>query len=208
MQDEKVNILLVDDQPAKLLTYEVILRELGGGLYYVDDWTHRHANFFRSIQLTKSALFLILLLVVGVAAFNIVSTLVMVVKDKQADIAILRTVGATPRSVLGIFMTQGTAIGVIGTLCGVLLGVLLSVNAMFLEELSFHLYPRPRQQLKLFAAAILENFGYRQLNSVWRLMGLVRWALRQRGRSRWGRIHRHASWQHAGEPQAQEASAG
>ena len=88
------------------------------------------------------------------------------------------------------------------------LGVLLSVNAMFLEELSFHLYPRPRQQLKLFAAAILENFGYRQLNSVWRLMGLIRWALRQRGRSRWGRIHRHASWQHEGEPQAQEASAG
>jgi lipoprotein-releasing system permease protein len=109
----------------------LVVRELAqslGGLYYVDDWTHRHANFFRSIQLTKSALFLILLLVVGVAAFNIVSTLVMVVKDKQADIAILRTVGATPRSVLAIFMTQGTAIGVIGTLIGVLLGVLIAVN--------------------------------------------------------------------------------
>jgi lipoprotein-releasing system permease protein len=100
---------------------------LGGG-YYVDDWTRKHATFFRSIQLTKSALFIILLLVVGVAAFNIVSTLVMVVKDKQSDIAILRTVGASPRSVLAIFLTQGVAIGVIGTLSGVLLGVLISVN--------------------------------------------------------------------------------
>jgi lipoprotein-releasing system permease protein len=100
---------------------------LGGG-YYIDDWTRKHANFFRSIQLTKTVMFVILLLVVGVAAFNIVSTLVMVVKEKQADIAILRTVGASPRSILGIFVTQGTAIGAIGTLAGVLLGVLVSVN--------------------------------------------------------------------------------
>lgn len=100
---------------------------LGGG-YYIDDWTRKNANFFRSIQLTKSALFLILLLVVGVAAFNIISTLVMVVKDKRSDIAILRTVGASPRSVLAIFATQGVAIGAIGTLAGVLLGVLISVN--------------------------------------------------------------------------------
>lgn len=100
---------------------------LGGG-YYVDDWTRKHANFFRSIQLTKSVMFVILLLVVAVAAFNIISTLVMVVKDKQADIAILRTMGATPRSILTIFMTQGTAIGLIGTLSGVALGVLISVS--------------------------------------------------------------------------------
>ncbi|HEX7114995.1 MAG TPA: lipoprotein-releasing ABC transporter permease subunit [Steroidobacter sp.] len=98
------------------------------GAYYVDNWTNRHANFFRSIQLTKSALFLILLLIVGVAAFNIISTLVMVVKDKQADIAILRTLGSTPRSVMSIFLTQGTAIGLIGTLCGVALGILIAVN--------------------------------------------------------------------------------
>jgi lipoprotein-releasing system permease protein len=126
-----IRLRLVDLFRAPIVVRE-LAQSLGGGLYYVDDWTHRHANFFRSIQLTKSALFLILLLVVGVAAFNIVSTLVMVVKDKQADIAILRTVGATPRSVLAIFMTQGTAIGVIGTLCGVLLGVLLSVNLEWL----------------------------------------------------------------------------
>lgn len=100
---------------------------LGGG-YYIDDWTRKHANFFRSIQLTKSVLFVILLLVVAVAAFNIISTLVMVVKDKQADIAILRTLGATPRSILSIFVTQGTAIGLVGTLSGVALGILISVN--------------------------------------------------------------------------------
>jgi lipoprotein-releasing system permease protein len=100
---------------------------LGGG-YYVDDWTRKHANFFRSIQLAKSMMFIMLLLVVAVAAFNIVSTLVMVVKDKQSDIAILRTVGARPASVLAIFMTQGTAIGAIGTLAGLALGVLISVN--------------------------------------------------------------------------------
>ena len=108
-----------------------VVRELAvalGGGYYVDDWSRKHATFFRSIQLTKSALFIILLLVVGVAAFNIVSTLVMVVKDKRTDIAILRTVGASPRSILSIFMIQGVAIGVIGTLSGVLLGVLISIN--------------------------------------------------------------------------------
>jgi lipoprotein-releasing system permease protein len=100
---------------------------LGGG-YYIDDWTRKHANFFRSIQLTKSVMFVILLLVVAVAAFNIISTLVMVVKDKQSDIAILRTIGATPRSILAIFMTQGTTIGMIGTLAGVALGVLIATN--------------------------------------------------------------------------------
>jgi lipoprotein-releasing system permease protein len=100
---------------------------MGGG-YRIDDWTRKHANFFRSIQLTKSLLFLILLLVVAVAAFNIVSTLVMVVKDKRSDIAILRTLGTTPRSVQAIFMTQGVAIGAIGTLAGIVVGVLLSFN--------------------------------------------------------------------------------
>ncbi len=101
--------------------------DLGGG-FYVSDWTRRHANFFRSIQLTKSVMFIILLAVVGVAAFNIVSTLVMVVKDKRADIAILRTMGARPRGILAIFIIQGTVIGVIGTLLGVALGTLLAVN--------------------------------------------------------------------------------
>ncbi len=99
-----------------------------GEYVLINDWTKRNVNFFRSIQITKSILFVILLLVVAVAAFNIVSTLVMVVKDKQSDIAILRTVGATPASIVRIFMTQGTVIGVVGTFAGVALGVLLATN--------------------------------------------------------------------------------
>ncbi len=94
----------------------------------VIDWTRRNTNFFRSIQITKSILFVILLLVVAVAAFNIVSTLVMVVKDKQSDIAILRTAGAMPSSILRIFVAQGAVIGIVGTTVGVLFGVLLSLN--------------------------------------------------------------------------------
>src|SRR5210317_2652059 len=108
-----------------------IVREVArehGELVLVSDWTRRHVNFFRSIQITKSILFVILLLVIAVAAFNIVSTLVMVVKEKQADIAILRTVGARPTSILRIFVTQGSVIGIVGTLAGVVFGVLLAIN--------------------------------------------------------------------------------
>jgi lipoprotein-releasing system permease protein len=104
-----------------------VAEDLGGG-FWVEDWTQRHANFFRSIELTKRMMFFILLLVVAVAAFNIVSTLVMAVKDKQPDIAILRTLGARPGSILAVFATQGTVIGLLGTLGGVALGVLLSLN--------------------------------------------------------------------------------
>ena len=108
-----------------------IVREVAlehGALVLISDWTRRHVNFFRSIQITKSILFVILLMVIAVAAFNIVSTLVMVVKDKQADIAILRTVGARPSSILRIFVTQGSVIGIVGTFAGVLFGVLLAMN--------------------------------------------------------------------------------
>jgi len=108
-----------------------IVREVArehGELVLVSDWTRRHVNFFRSIQITKSILFVILLMVVAVAAFNIVSTLVMVVKDKQSDIAILRTVGARPSSILRIFVTQGSIVGVVGTLAGVASGILVALN--------------------------------------------------------------------------------
>ena len=108
-----------------------IVREVAlenGSMVMVSDWTRRHVNFFRSIQITKSILFVILLLVIAVAAFNIVSTLVMVVKDKQSDIAILRTAGASPASIVGIFVTQGSIIGIVGTLLGVIGGVLLATN--------------------------------------------------------------------------------
>ncbi|MBX3704033.1 MAG: lipoprotein-releasing ABC transporter permease subunit [Steroidobacteraceae bacterium] len=100
---------------------------LGGG-YLVSDWTRRHGNFFRSIQVTKSIMFVVLSLVVAVAAFNIVSTLVMVVQEKRADIAILRTLGGSPRDMLRIFATQGAVIGVAGTAAGVALGLLVAGN--------------------------------------------------------------------------------
>ncbi len=110
--------LAVRDPYEAPLAVREVASELGGGLY-VEDWTQRNANFFRSIELTKRMMFFILLLVVAVAAFNIVSTLVMAVKDKQPDIAILRTIGARPASILAIFTTQGTVIGLLGTLGGV-----------------------------------------------------------------------------------------
>jgi lipoprotein-releasing system permease protein len=100
---------------------------LGGG-YYVSDWTRNHANFFRSIEITKSMLFVILMLVVAVAAFNIVAALVMVVKDKRGDIAILRTIGAAPGSILAVFSIQGAFIGLAGTAAGAALGLTLSAN--------------------------------------------------------------------------------
>ena len=121
-----VRLSVTDIYQASQVVRKVALGTGGGVL--VSDWTRRHVNFFRSIQITKSILFVILLMVVAVAAFNIVSTLVMVVKDKQSDIAILRTVGATPSDILRIFITQGSVIGVLGTAGGVILGVTLSLN--------------------------------------------------------------------------------
>jgi lipoprotein-releasing system permease protein len=106
-------------------------RELSATLpgdLYVSDWTRQHSNFFRAVEIEKRVMFIILTLIVAVAAFNIVSTLVMVVTDKRADIAILRTMGATPGSITRIFMVQGSLIGVIGTLLGVAGGVLLAWN--------------------------------------------------------------------------------
>lgn len=121
-----VRLAVTEIYEAPAIVREVALAH--GELVLVSDWTRRHVNFFRSIQITKSILFVILLMVIAVAAFNIVSTLVMVVKDKQADIAILRTIGARPMSILRIFVTQGSIVGVAGTLAGVVLGVLLALN--------------------------------------------------------------------------------
>jgi lipoprotein-releasing system permease protein len=88
----------------------------------VRDWTRSNRNWFDAVQIEKRLMFIILTLIVAVAAFNLVSTLVMTVTDKRADIAILRTLGASPRSVMGIFVVQGAAAGIIGTLSGVALG--------------------------------------------------------------------------------------
>ena len=111
------------------------------GQYYVTDWTQQHSNFFKAIQLEKRVMFIILALIVAVAAFNIVSTLVMAVTDKRADIAIMRTLGAGPRSIMGIFIIQGALIGVIGTVLGAFFGILIALNidviVPFIENL-FH----------------------------------------------------------------------
>lgn len=96
--------------------------------YWVRDWSSYHANWFRAVKIEKRMIFLLLLLIVAVAAFNIVSTLVMVVTDKQSDIAILRTLGSSPRSIMSIFMVQGAIIGIIGTIIGTVGGVSLSLN--------------------------------------------------------------------------------
>ncbi|HYX75014.1 MAG TPA: lipoprotein-releasing ABC transporter permease subunit [Steroidobacteraceae bacterium] len=105
-----------------------VSQQLGIQGFYVTDWTQDHANFFRSIEITKSMLFVILLMLVAVAAFNIVATLVMIVKEKQTDIAILRTLGAAPHNVLLTFAVQGVLIGLAGTLGGAALGTLLADN--------------------------------------------------------------------------------
>ncbi|MDE2258848.1 MAG: lipoprotein-releasing ABC transporter permease subunit [Betaproteobacteria bacterium] len=95
---------------------------------WLSDWTREHANLFRAVAIEKNVMFIILLLIVAVAAFNIVSTLVMAVTDKEADIAILRTLGAAPASIMLIFVIQGALIGLIGTLSGVVLGVVTASN--------------------------------------------------------------------------------
>ncbi len=117
----------LEDPYAAPATIHSLAVGLGGG-FYVSDWTRRHANFFRSIQVTRSIMFVVLLLVVGVAAFNIVSTLVMVVKEKQGDIAILRTLGASPGEILRVFLVQGSTIGVVGTAVGLAAGIALALN--------------------------------------------------------------------------------
>jgi lipoprotein-releasing system permease protein len=101
---------------------------LGLGDLYVRDWTKQNRTWFAAVQVEKTMMFIILTLIVAVAAFNLVSTLVMTVTDKRADIAILRTLGATPRSIMGIFVVQGAAVGVVGTLAGLGLGLLVAYN--------------------------------------------------------------------------------
>jgi lipoprotein-releasing system permease protein len=97
--------------------------------YWISDWTRQHVNFFKAVQMEKRVMFVILTLILTVAVFNIVSTLVMVVTDKQSDIAILRTLGLSPAGVMKIFMIQGVIIGFVGALAGVVCGSLLALNA-------------------------------------------------------------------------------
>ncbi|MBK5963201.1 lipoprotein-releasing system transmembrane subunit LolC [Thiocystis minor] len=121
-----VRIKLTDMWEAPRLSREIAY-DLGGS-YRLVDWTQVHSNFFSALAIEKRMMSIILFLIVAVAAFNIVSTLVMVVTDKQSDIAVLRTLGLSPARVMAVFMVQGTAIGLIGTLIGMLAGVVLAWN--------------------------------------------------------------------------------
>ncbi|OLF55196.1 lipoprotein-releasing ABC transporter permease subunit [Pseudomonas chlororaphis] len=105
-----------------------IAQQLGENQYYARDWTRTHGNLYQAIRMEKAMIGLLLLLIVAVAAFNIISTLVMVVNDKKGDIAILRTLGATPATIMATFMVQGTVIGVIGTLIGAVVGMFAALN--------------------------------------------------------------------------------
>lgn len=119
--------LKLDDMfNARVITYE--LDQIVGEDYWVRDWTRMHTNLFKALKTEKIVMFIILFLIVAVAAFNIISTLVMTVNDKQSDIAILRTIGMTPGSLMTIFIIQGAVIGLIGTVLGVALGVPIALN--------------------------------------------------------------------------------
>jgi lipoprotein-releasing system permease protein len=121
-----VRLKLDDLFAARAVAYE-LLSKLPRNVF-ASDWTRSHANFFRAVEIEKRMMFIILGLIVLVAAINIISTLVMAVTDKQADIAILRTLGAAPGSVLQIFMVQGMVLGIVGTVAGVLVGIVTALN--------------------------------------------------------------------------------
>jgi lipoprotein-releasing system permease protein len=121
-----VQLRLRDVHAARAVAAQ-LSRSLGPGVI-VRDWTRTNRNWFDAVQIEKRLMFIILTLIVAVAAFNLVSTLVMTVTDKRADIAILRTLGASPRSIMGVFMVQGAAAGIIGTVGGVAFGLLVAMN--------------------------------------------------------------------------------
>lgn len=121
-----LRLKLADMFNARQVSYEI--ENTLGEDYWVRDWTNMHSNLFKALKTEKVVMFIILLLIVAVAAFNIISTLVMTVKEKQADIAILRTLGMTPGSLMMVFIIQGVFIGLIGTVLGVAFGVPIALN--------------------------------------------------------------------------------
>ena len=132
-----LRVQIDDFLEAKSVSDEIANQSSGD--YVITNWTSQHFNLFRSLQLLKTMLFLILLLIIGVAAFNLISTLIMVVTDKESDIAILRTLGMPPTQVMKVFIIQGGLLALIGTIIGVILGVLIASNVsaivQFLESL-------------------------------------------------------------------------
>ncbi len=121
-----LRVQLDDVFEAQEVSYDIAERSTGE--YSISNWMLDNANLFKSLQLFKTMLFLILILIIGIAAFNLVSTLIMIVTDKQSDIAILRTLGMSPAQVMRLFMVQGSVLGLIGTIIGVVLGLLVAVN--------------------------------------------------------------------------------
>ena len=119
--------LKIKDMDRALNVARELAVDLGGG-FVIEDWTRRHGNLFKAVRTEKVMMFLILCLILTVAAFNLISTLVVTVTQKQADIAILRTMGASPATIMRIFMVQGSLIGWIGTAIGLAIGVLVAVN--------------------------------------------------------------------------------
>jgi lipoprotein-releasing system permease protein len=133
-----VSARLHDLDHTQRVTFE-LEKQLPSGTY-ASDWTQENANYFLAVQMEKKMMFIILSLIVAVAAFNIVSTLVMAVTDKQADIAILRTLGASPASIMKIFMVQGVLIGLVGAAIGVLSGVVVALNIGTIVPFIEHLF--------------------------------------------------------------------
>ncbi len=138
----RVNEMLDAPKIAKKLEFVL------GGKMYVRDWTQQNRTYFAAVKTEKTMMFIILTLIIAVAAFNLVSTLVMTVTDKHADIAILRTLGASPGSIMKIFMIQGATVGILGTLAGISFGVLVAANIdviiPFIERL-FHVEFLPKE---------------------------------------------------------------
>jgi len=145
-QVQGLRLKFVDLFQAPRISWQ-IAQSLGDGDFYARDWTRTHGNLYEAIGMEKSMIGLLLLLIVAVAAFNIISTLVMVVNDKRGDIAILRTLGSTPGQIMRIFMVQGTVIGVVGTLIGAVLGMLAALNVSaaiaLLEKVIGHKFLNP-----------------------------------------------------------------
>jgi lipoprotein-releasing system permease protein len=129
MGNDVTGIKLKIDEVYQAPELSARLSHLLGEEYQVGNWTQQYGAFFEAVKMEKTMMFLILMLIIAVAAFNLVSSLVMVVNDKQAEIAILRTIGATPSTILWTFIVQGMMVGVVGTFCGLLGGVVLAKNA-------------------------------------------------------------------------------
>src|SRR5262249_24585497 len=163
--------LAFDDPLRAHVLVQKVAAALGGAGFYVTDWTEDHANFFRSIESTKSIMFMILLMIVAVAAFNIVATLVMIVKEKQTDIAILRTLGSSPRSVLLTFAVQGVLMGLAGTLAGAMLGALVADNLEALVSALEHLLGTQFLDARVYYMSDLP--AYVEAGDVFRVCGVA-----------------------------------